>query len=72
MYKPKCILLKLLNTPDLVKVRIICSRCRGMPKYCVVQRTDNVLGWEMVEKFDDLEKAFECLGRFYDKRILYK
>ena len=72
MYKPKCILLKLLNTPDLVSVRIVGVRCRGNPMYFVVKRSDNIVGWETVEKFDDPEKAFECLAGFFGKLELYK
>jgi hypothetical protein len=72
MYKSKCIVLKLLNTPPLVKVRIVGMRCEDVATYCVVRRSDNVLGWEMVGMYADREKAVERVSRFFDKLILYK
>lgn len=72
MYKPKCILLKLLNTPPLVRVRIVGVPCNGNPMYYVVKRSDNILGWETVGMFDDLERAFDCLNGFFGKLELYK
>lgn len=40
--------------------------------HCVVQRSSNALGWEVVETFDDYEQALERLDSFFGKLILYK
>ena len=72
MKKPKCILLKLLNTPPLVKVRIIGDpRKKGVNHY-VVKRSSNALGWEVIETFDEYEEALEYISGFFGKQILYK
>ena len=72
MRKPKCILLKLLNAPANVRVRIVVMKCEEIPTFCVVKRAGNILGWEMIGMYADREKAVERVSRFFDKLILYK
>ena len=63
MAKPKSILLKLLETPETVKVRVIGDPRKKGVKHCVVVRDSSAFGWKVVFTCNEYELALAFLER---------
>ena len=69
MNKPKCILLKLLDTPVAVRVRIVGDKRKLGIKHYVFKRSDNIVGWKIVGTFDSYDEALEELEGSFKQGI---
>ena len=63
MARPKCILIKLLETPEKVRVRVIGDPRRKGVRHCVVIRDSSGVGWKKVYSSDEYELALAFLER---------
>ena len=66
MARPKCILIKLLETPDRVKVRVVGDPRRKGIRHCVVARDRNALGWKIVYSCNEYEQALSVLEKVFE------
>ena len=47
-------------------------QCEEIPTYCVVKKTDNILGWEVIGNYAEKDDAIEYIATFFNKSILYQ
>lgn len=63
MSRRKCILIKLLETPERVKARVVGDPRRKGLRHCVVVRDRGGIGWKKVYSSDEYELALAFLEK---------